>query len=61
MAVPLNSKNTELECYLPAGCLSSVAERLCVKLAVLGSIPGSDQIFLILYCLEKPVKDIEYI
>ncbi len=34
-----------------AGCLSSAAERLCAMQAVLGSIPGGDQIFLILYCL----------
>ncbi len=32
---------------------SSVAERLCITQAVLGSIPGGDQIFLILYCLKK--------
>ncbi len=30
---------------LPAGCYSSVAECLCVKQAVLGSIPNGDQIF----------------
>ncbi len=35
------------------GCRSSVAERLCVKQAILGSIPSGDQIFLILYCLKK--------
>ncbi len=32
-----------------AGCRSSVAERLCIKQAVLGSIPGADLIFLFLY------------
>ncbi len=37
------------------------SERLCVKKAVLGLIPGGDQIFLILYCLKKPVKEREYI
>ncbi len=46
---------------LPGGCGSSVAERLCAIQAVLGSIPGGDQIFLILYCLKKPVKEREYI
>ncbi len=30
-----------------------MAEHLCVKQAVLGSIPGDDQLFLILYCLKK--------
>ncbi len=31
-----------------------------VKQAVLGLIPGGDQIFLILYCLKEPVKEREY-
>ncbi len=39
------------------GCRSSVAERLCVKHAVLGLIPGGNQIFVILYCLKNPVKE----
>ena len=30
-----------------------MAERLCAIQAVLGSIPGGDQIFLILYCLKS--------
>ncbi len=37
----------------PGGCRSSVAERLCAIQVVLGSIPGGDQIFLILYCLKS--------
>ncbi len=32
----------------------------CIQ-AVLGSTSGGDQIFLILYCLKKPVKEREYI
>ncbi len=32
-----------------------------IKQVVLSSIPGGDQIFLILYCLKKPVKEREYI
>ncbi len=38
-----------------------MVERLCVKQAILGSIPGGDQIFLILYYLKKPVNEREYI
>ncbi len=38
---------------LLAGCRSSVAERLGIKQAILDSIPGGDQIFLILYCFFK--------
>ncbi len=30
---------------MPAGCRSSVAECLCVKQAVLGSIPGGAETF----------------
>ena len=44
----INSISTELSVCLLAGCRSSVAERLCVMQAVLGSIPSGDQIFLIL-------------
>ena len=39
----------------------SVADCLCIKQAILGLIPGGDQMFLILYCLKKPVKEREYI
>ncbi len=44
-----------------AGCYSSVAEFLYVKQVVLGLIPGGDQMFLILYCLKRSVKEREYI
>ncbi len=56
----LKKNNTELKIF---GCrCSSVAERLCAIQAVLGLIPGGDQIFLILCCLKKrPVKEREYI
>ena len=33
--------------------LSGRSERLCAIQAVLGSIPGGDQIFLILHCLKS--------
>ncbi len=46
---------------MPGGCRSLVAERLYAIQAALGLIPGGDQIFLILYCLKKPVKEREYI
>ncbi len=36
---------------------SSVAERLCAIQAVLDSIPGGNQIFLILYCLKKACEN----
>ncbi len=48
---------TELECFFAGSCCCSVAERLCIKQAVLGSIPGGDQLFLILYSLKKSVKE----
>ncbi len=38
-----------------------MAERLCIKQAVLGSIPGGDQIFYISVLFKKPVKEREYI
>ncbi len=34
-----------------------MAECLCVIQAVLGSIPGDDQIFSILYCLKNKIKN----
>ncbi len=53
----LNSINTELKCLF-AGWLSysSVVKHLCVQQAVLGSIPGGNQIFLIVYGFFKKRK-----
>ncbi len=45
--------NTELECCSPAGCHSSLAERLCAIQAVLCSIPGGDQIIFIPVLFKK--------